>query len=628
MSELRIYIDQDELTIEKIRARHSQEDTLVFNLNDFDEETCTITTKMSVNRQKDTHCILFQQMWNEKLVLVYCGQKYIHVGCGSAEILYQKMGRPYVFSTSQRLTRRGLKIKIKGYIYDPFNLPSTSCSIMVDENNKQEVELQKSLKKIPKYTFLWKPSQTVFFKMDKLLYPNAIINCNIMSDWCVEGHELLHPVGCGYLRKNGDRRNYVPFQSLYYKGWALHLRKTRAGNLAFIRRPMEEIEKKLDFRIKENPLIDWAMYHLGKWKRAWSKKPVNLFYEKFASKSEEGAFDLFLKARDNTTSNNYFIIDPTSSDYEKIKNEKNVVKKWSWKYYWLLFASDHFIATEAPIHINIVRSNNKYFRKSTFEKKFIFLQHGVTYLKRHGVNSPFVSGKEATPNLMVVGSEKEKDIVSDMLGLKEEQLLVTGLPVFSNLKWESMDQNSDDLVTVMLTWKPYEEFMTDFDQTSYYQNTKAIYEALLEKLPKEKIMIIPHPKIAHLMQNTDFAQNVWDREISEALSKSKLLITDYSSVCYNSFYQGGGVVFFQPDLALYEAENGDLIPEDDEYIGHRVYDLETLKKLLDQGIHDQKIDLAFYRTPEYVDRYLTINSFVDGRNIDRIDEQLKELKIV
>ena len=87
----------------------------------------------------------------------------------------------------------------------------------------------------------------------------------------------------------------------------------------------------------------------------------------------------------------------------------------------------------------------------------------------------------------------------------------------------------------MLTLKPYEEFMTDFDQTSYYQNTKAIYEALLEKLPKEKIMIIPHPKIAHLMQNTDFAQNVWDREISEALSKSKLLITDYSSVCYNSF---------------------------------------------------------------------------------------------
>ncbi len=31
MSELRIYIDQDELTIEKIRARHSQEDTLVFD---------------------------------------------------------------------------------------------------------------------------------------------------------------------------------------------------------------------------------------------------------------------------------------------------------------------------------------------------------------------------------------------------------------------------------------------------------------------------------------------------------------------------------------------------------------------------------------------------------------------
>lgn len=628
MSELLIQLNGNLLTIEKKRARKSKDDFLEIDLSTIEEETTTIKTGIKINRTQDMHSILFQQEVNDKLLLVYCGQLYIHVGYGDPQTLLAKLIRPILFSTRQKLNRRGLTIWYKGYIYNPMNVPFSKSAIYVDENNTKEIQVKTSLTKIPKYRFFFKPNHKVFFPIQALLYENATINCNIMAQLIVEGYSLLSPVAGGYLKTGNNRMNYIPYRSLFYKGWALHLRKTRAGNLAFVRRLMEEKEKEPSFRFKENKWIDFVLYHLGKLKRKVSKKKVNLFYEKFASKAEEGAFDLFKMVQSSPNSENYFIIDPTSGDYEKIKNEKNVVPKWSWKYYWLLFSADNFIATEAPIHINIVRSNNKYFRKSTFEKKFIFLQHGVTYLKRHGVNSPFVNGKEAAPNYIVVGSEKEQDIVSDMLGMKEEQILVTGLPVFTNLKWENMNQNSDDKVMVMLTWKPYEEFMTDFEMTSYYQNTKAIYDLLLQYLPKDKIMIIPHPKIAHLMKNTDFADNIWEGEISTALSEAKLLITDYSSVCYNSFYQGGGVVFFQPDLQLYEEENGELIPEENEYIGHRVFDIEQLESVFSKGIKDEKIDLAYFRTPKYIDRYLAINSFTDGKNLDRIKERLEELKIV
>lgn len=51
--------------------------------------------------------------------------------------------------------------------------------------------------------------------------------------------------------------------------------------------------------------------------------------------------------------------------------------------------------------------------------------------------------------------------------------------------------------------------------------------------------------------------------LSISIKKAKLLITDYSSIAYNSFYQGTGVIFYQPDLRLYERENGKLIPNDD-----------------------------------------------------------------
>ena len=47
---------------------------------------------------------------------------------------------------------------------------------------------------------------------------------------------------------------------------------------------------------------------------------------------------------------------------------------------------------------------------NSYEKKFIFLQHGVTYLKAHQQNSPYGKGKEAEPYYMVVGSEKEMDL--------------------------------------------------------------------------------------------------------------------------------------------------------------------------------------------------------------------------
>jgi CDP-glycerol glycerophosphotransferase (TagB/SpsB family) len=130
------------------------------------------------------------------------------------------------------------------------------------------------------------------------------------------------------------------------------------------------------------------------------------------------------------------------------------------------------------------------------------------------------------------------------------------------------------------------------------------------------------------MANTPLQKRVWKNEISAALAKSKLLITDYSSVCYNSFYQGGGVVFFQPDLNYYEEVNGKLIPNDEEYIGYRAFDLETLDKILSGGLSEQKVDLSYFRTQEFIERYLRINSFTDGKNLERILKSLQKIHVV
>ena len=191
-----------------------------------------------------------------------------------------------------------------------------------------------------------------------------------------------------------------------------------------------------------------------------------------------------------------------------------------------------------------------------------------------------------------------------------------------------INQQSEDYITVMLTWKPYEEHLYNFEESSYYKNVVEVCNLITKFINKEKIFIIAHPKAKELLINTDLKNSLWNNPISEALSKTKLLITDYSSVCYNAFYQGAGVIFYQPDLDLYEKENGKLIPKENEYIGKRVFSINELENVLKIGIKEKMIDLNVFRTKDYEEMYKTINEFSDGKNIDRIYENLIELNLV
>ena len=130
------------------------------------------------------------------------------------------------------------------------------------------------------------------------------------------------------------------------------------------------------------------------------------------------------------------------------------------------------------------------------------------------------------------------------------------------------------------------------------------------------------------MLNTDLKDTIYQGPISEVLQKTKLLVTDYSSVCYNAFYQGAGVIFYQEDIELYEKENGELIPNEDEYIGERVFSIKEMEKKLKGCIKDNRIDMSKIRTEQHEKNYSTINEFSDGKNAERIYEKLKELNII
>lgn len=443
----------------------------------------------------------------------------------------------------------------------------------------------------------------------------------------INGMDVTFPVKIE-LPDEDIKYQHVPMFSFFYKNQAVQIKHTSVGNVLYVCRPMEEEEKRLAFRFWESEKVSGWLYQKGKEEKEKSSQKVSLFYEKFCQKAEEGTFEIFDMAWKRNPKGAYFIINENAPDYQRIKNHPNVVKQYSKKYYELLFRANAYVSTETPFHLNIIRSNNKYFRRSIAENTFVFLQHGVTYMKCHGPNSPFLAGREMEPDYIVVNSEKEKAAVHRMMGIDNSRILKTGMGIFSKISYKHLNQDSDDIAVVMLTWKPYEDNMEDFTKSSYYQNTLAIYNMLRKYLPADHIWIVVHPKTGAHLEKTELAPSIWKKPISEALSIAKLLITDYSSVCYNSFYQGGGVVFFQEDLEFYEKENGKLIPKDDEYIGKRTFSLEELDAVLREGCRDGKIQLDAFRTEEFERRYKTINEFSDGKNMERLCEKLKELGLI
>lgn len=497
-----------------------------------------------------------------------------------------------------------------------------SMTLVVDQNHRMDVRIK--LQKEKCYT-----KASYEMPLESIISQETLINNPIHVEVDIDGVCLEFNVGHKSKWKKPSKFYYVPVTAVYYKNKALFVRGNVHQNYTLVVRDKDPVEYEKEFLTLENKWNSFWMYYLGKVRRFFRSIPLNLYYEKNSMKAEEGTFEIFLRALNSETSRNYFILDQNSPQWEKLSKHPNVVAKYSRQYYKLLYSADHFISTETTSHLNVHRAINKYVRKTLLEKKFVFLQHGVTYLKCQGAGSVFGKGKEGEPDYIIVGSEKEARAVTKMLGIPRERCICTGLPVFSTIKYEHINEYADDIVTIMMTWKPSEEHMlSHFEDSGYYKNVREVYELIRRYIPAGQIQIVPHPKVMELLMNTDLAEVIWVNAVSDALENTKLLITDYSSVCYNAFYHGAAVVFYQPDIEEYQKEVGKLVPKDEEYIGHRVFDQSQLEQCIQKGICQGHIDLRYMRSAEFAARYRTINQFSDGENVQRIVEFLIKERIL
>lgn len=565
----------------------------------------------------------------EERILVYSVEGKIRYTKGTPEVILKRLLPFKIRILGLRMNKRRLHLSMVGYFINAYsNLELGEQSICAGEVCKKcQFPVVSEKTNIIKMV-LRGAIQRVRLGMDEIIESVSTIDKNVSAEIEINGVKIAYGLPKRKRKVKVSKRYFAPIKKIIRDGFTIFIRRNARGNIVLVTRMSDEYEATGRYHFWESKAVSWFLYYWGRLVRTLSKKQVNLYFEKETMKAEEGTYEVFTLASARNTSDNYFIINSKSEDYDRIRQDKNVIAKYSAKYYWLLYRADNAITTEAPAHLNILRSGNKHIRLRMIEMQFVFLQHGVTYMKCHGPTSAFVAGREAEPAYIFVGSKKERDIVVDMLRLPEERVLITGLPIFSTIPYKHITADSEDFVTIMLTFKPYEERLDDFENSRYYHAILELYGILKNYVPEEKILIVAHPRIQYLLETTSLKERMWSRPISEVLEITKLMITDYSSVAYNSFYQGAAVLFYQEDIEEYEAVCGSLIPNKDEYIGLRAFSLEEFEGILKQIIQNQKVMLELARTKEHEENYNSINQFHDGKNVERINDKLTELGLI
>ena len=402
---------------------------------------------------------------------------------------------------------------------------------------------------------------------------------------------------------------------------------TTVDSLAFQCREKGEYDG-LTFRIKER--IAAGVYYL--FKNHWKNKKIYLVYEKFCYMAQDNGYYFFKYCMDNHMEEKmdrsiYYVMDKNSPDMSKLAPyKKNVVKFMSIRYIVYLLASKLLISTDTRTHAYAWRKKNSIIFQYMNSKKLVFLQHGVTALKK--VDFLYGKGRNGECRLFVVTSDYERDIVKEHFGYKDSEIAVTGFA-----RWDVLNDKSEgsNEILLMPTWRNWLEEVGDdiFKQSDYYQNyMKLLTSDRLTSLLEEydlKMNFYLHPKFRDYIQDFKIDSErirlipFGEEPLNELMMKCRLLITDYSSVCWDVYYQGKPVIFYQFDLDDYYQLHGSYLNMRQDLFGPQVEELDRLFEELEKAVKG-----GFCLEPRFEQLRQSYYKYIDDKNSERICEAIME----
>jgi CDP-glycerol glycerophosphotransferase (TagB/SpsB family) len=330
-----------------------------------------------------------------------------------------------------------------------------------------------------------------------------------------------------------------------------------------------------------------------------------------------------LKENYNSEYEVYWVINKDSSVKEQI--ETKIIRGSVKNYLYFLASLGLFYTHSASDVAPII---HRYFKPKGTR---VHLAHGVAGLKKTKYMGKSKQGIEGMADLFVSVSDFEKNIKVKEFGIKASSIIVTGFPRFDNL-YNSLiyNQKQENIIIFMPTWREWYKDLSkeEFIKTDFFQSIMNLLknDEIIEILKNNNYQLhlylhfYFHQFISTLDINNDCVKIVnINEDVQQLLLKSQILITDYSSVCWDFFYLNKPTLFFQFDQERYEEERGSYLDLNRELIGLKSNSLDQLIKDLNYTIQNQEKVVN-----EYNDLKSKYFKYHDNHNCKRVIEQFEQ----
>lgn len=290
------------------------------------------------------------------------------------------------------------------------------------------------------------------------------------------------------------------------------------------------------------------------------KKGIWLFSDRIdrADDNGEALFEYASKNNDFYDKDLYFVITKDSKEVDRLAKYGKIIEPFSKEHKMLYLLGEYIFSSQANVAVvNPFRGNDFLYRDLTYDKKIIFLQHGVTkdnlskWLNKYNRN---LFG-------LVVTTKQEYDSFFNYNYYYENKTVwLTGMP-----RYDRLYHDENKYIAIMPTWRKALSSGVDasgkwiindlFYNSQYFkQYNDLINSDILNKSLRNKgykLLFVPHPNITTAIDRFDKNDNVifMDGEFSyrDVFARANLLITDYSSVAFDFAYLRKPVLYFQFD---------------------------------------------------------------------------------
>lgn len=333
----------------------------------------------------------------------------------------------------------------------------------------------------------------------------------------------------------------------------------------------------------------------------------------------------------------YYPISKASPDYKKIADLGGDVTHGSFKHYCLFWAAKYFCSSSSVQGFPYYRICKEFVIRNLHGFKYIFLNHGIT----RGY-SGILDGRYNNYDLICTCSVTDKNIIAEDSYQNPERIKVTGFARHDNLI--NYDTNKKQ-VLIMPTWrnwlsyrnevkpKKIEQIKKNFLNSSYYQKYNSLINSadLISFLEEYDLKVVFYLH-QYAQVYADYFETTSERitigkpeeyDVQTLLKDSCIMITDYSSVCYDFAYMHKPVIYYQFDRAEFEENQyapGSLFSYEEKGFGEICESENELIQLLKKARME-----SFQMKNKYVERVENYFEFFDTSNCERIYQAIESM---